>query len=89
MEGRTIVRPELSVGSHTETQRAPSMEGRTIVRPEIPPICDVAAWSSTFNGGPDNCPAGAATPAPHAPGHAAFNGGPDNCPAGASANKPG
>ncbi len=40
-----------------------------------------------FNGGPDNCPAGARTTAVvNVADTSPFNGGPDNCPAGADSN---
>ena len=58
MEGRTIVRPDLS-----RMQRihrclvGPSMEGRTIVRPDQQRSRQRQRRQSAFNGGPDNRPA--------------------------------
>ena len=67
------------------------MEGRTIARPDKLQRPRPRCGRSSFNGGPDNCPARPArgrvpggvpgqTPR-SAPGASPFNGGPDNCPA--------
>ena len=60
------------------------MEGRTIARPYRRSPTIAAVLMTSFNGGPDNCPA--IRRAPHNPNSASasltpFNGGPDNCPA--------
>ena len=40
-----------------EARRPPSMEGRTIARPDSPVSAGPSTPTSSFNGGPDNCPA--------------------------------
>ena len=57
MEGRTIARPDSTGVADRHGRRRPSMEGRTIARPDASaPRGD--RWRLTsFNGGPDNCPA--------------------------------
>ncbi len=68
----------------------PSMEGRTIVRPELFEHCGRSAVRRAFNGGPDNCPAGAGNSSRRQRRRrGAFNGGPDNCPAGVDISRPG
>ena len=58
MEGRTIVRPDLSMTVVTPlASDPPSMEGRTIVRPDLKFRAISRSVSSSFNGGPDNRPA--------------------------------
>ncbi len=59
MEGRTIVRPEAAVSAGFHARLDPSMEGRTIVRPEGGRNVRASFYVASFNGGPDNCPAGA------------------------------
>ena len=57
MEGRTIARPDIvRSGRHAETVQ-PSMEGRTIARPDSTSSLRLTGLRSSFNGGPDNCPA--------------------------------
>ena len=77
LPGHTGVHVHGAAGSHDA-----SMEGRTIARPYSPTPEDGADVATTFNGGPDNCPAipdllGGGSQA----GIWRFNGGPDNCPA--------
>ena len=81
MEGRTIVRPDSSTARSSPRANRPSMEGRTIVRPDGHPSAGSVPPDTTFNGGPDNCPA-RHLPDGDCRGRACtFNGGPDNCPA--------
>ena len=57
MEGRTIVRPDMTITLEEYKRRHPSMEGRTIVRPDTTGGKRSISSLSTFNGGPDNRPA--------------------------------
>ena len=82
MEGRTIARPNViswvrcSHGSLVLQWRAGQLPGQTTLGP--------TTWrlgTTSFNGGPDNCPAKRRCAPTACRGRGSFNGGPDNCPA--------